>query len=398
MLYSDFQGLKLSKLGFGTMRLPLREDQSIDEARTEEMVRIAMENGVNYYDTAYPYHSGKSELVIGKILSRYPRESYFLADKYPGHQKADTYDPEQIFEDQLKKCGVSYFDFYLLHNVCEYDIDVYLDPKWNIIPYFLEQKKAGRIRHLGFSSHGAPENLKAFLDVWGKDMEFCQIQLNYLDWTLQEGEKKVRILNEAGIPIWVMEPVRGGKLASLPEEMEQQLRRLEPERSTASWSLRFLEDVPGVTVILSGMSDEPQMEENVRTFEKEAPLPAEGKELLLGFAEKMKDSVPCTGCRYCCDGCPAELNIPGLIRDYNEAKFGGGVTVSMRLESVPETEWPSACLHCGNCESICPQGIHVPEIMDRFAELQKTLPSWSKICEERAEAARKLAEAAKKQA
>ena len=231
MLYKNFQDLRLSALGFGAMRLPTQADGSIDVARTEEMVRYAMDHGVNYFDTAYPYHGGMSEVVLGQILKQYPRDSFYLADKYPGHQIASSYDPAAIFEDQLKKCGVEYFDFYLLHDVYEKSIETYLDPKWGIIDYFLEQKRLGRIRHLGFSAHGGPDNLRAFLDAAGEHMEFCQIQLNYMDWTLQDAKAKCALLAERNIPVWVMEPVRGGKLASLSEENTAKLKALRPDES-----------------------------------------------------------------------------------------------------------------------------------------------------------------------
>ena len=210
MIYTGFQDKKLSMLGFGTMRLPTLEGGAIDEAQVAEMVKYALDNGVNYFDTAYPYHGGMSEIVIGKVLSEYPRDSYYLATKYPGHQISSSYDLAAVFEEQLKKCGVEYFDFYLLHNVYENSIQTYLDPRWDIIGYFREQKRLGRIRHLGFSCHGRVENLREFLDAAGDDMEFCQIQLNWLDWTLQDAKAKVELLNERNIPVWVMEPVRGG--------------------------------------------------------------------------------------------------------------------------------------------------------------------------------------------
>ncbi len=201
MIYNDFQGKSLSALGFGAMRLPTKPDGSIDEPLLGQMVAAAIGGGVNYFDTAWPYHNGQSEIALGKALSAYPRQQWYLADKYPGHQPSQRYDPAVIFEQQLQKCGVEYFDFYLLHNVYESSMDVYLDPQWGIIDYFLEQKRLGRIRHLGFSSHGRPDNLERFLELAGAHMEFCQIQLNYLDWTLQEAEKKVSLLNRYGIPI-----------------------------------------------------------------------------------------------------------------------------------------------------------------------------------------------------
>ena len=233
MIYKAFQDLQLSQLGFGTMRLPLREDKSIDEELAAAMTDAAIRQGVNYFDTAWPYHSGKSETVIGKILQNYPRESFYLADKFPGHQIAPAYDVADIFERQLKKCGVEYFDFYLLHNVYENSIGVYEDARWNIIPYLLEQKKNGRIRHLGFSTHAGLPALEQFLQRHGEEMEFCQIQLNYLDWTLQDAKGKYELLTQRGIPVWVMEPVRGGKLAKLPAA-EAESRTPASERSKPS--------------------------------------------------------------------------------------------------------------------------------------------------------------------
>ena len=210
MKYVDFQGKKLSLLGFGAMRLPtLGKDDAIDYALAERMIDRAIEAGVNYFDTAYPYHGGQSEVVTGKILSKYPRESYYLATKYPGHQVLDSYDPSVIFEHQLEKCGVDYFDFYLLHNVSETSIDVFLDKRWGIIDYLVEQKRLGRIKHLGFSTHGLPENLNEFLEAAGDKMEFCQIQLNYLDWTLQRAKEKCDLLAKWNIPVSIALTISG---------------------------------------------------------------------------------------------------------------------------------------------------------------------------------------------
>ena len=268
MIYRDFQGLKLSGLGFGAMRLPVLADGSVNEHLTTEMVRYAMEHGVNYFDTAYPYHGGMSEVVLGRALSAYPRESYYLATKYPGHQLSDSYDPAAVFEEQLKKCGVEYFDFYLMHNVYENSIRTYTDPRWGIVDYFVEQKRLGRIRHLGFSCHGGLDILREFLDRYGDVMEFCQIQLNWLDWKLQDGKTKYELLTERGIPVWVMEPVRGGRLAKLSEAEETQLKSLRPEESIPAWSFRWLQGLPNVKMVLSGMSDMAQME----TTSKPSPL------------------------------------------------------------------------------------------------------------------------------
>ena len=389
MIYREFQDKKLSLLGFGTMRLPLNPDGSIDEAQVRQMTRYAIDHGVNYFDTAYPYHNGESERVIGRALKDYPRDSYYLATKYPGHQiLSDGYNPAEIFEEQLRKCGVEYFDFYLLHNVYEKSMEVYLDPRWGIIDYFREQKRLGRIRHLGFSCHAQTQGLREFLDQCGEDMEFCQIQLNYLDWTLQDAKGKYELLTKHHIPVWVMEPVRGGKLASLNAAEEEKLKALRPEESIAAWGFRFLQGLPNVTMVLSGMSNMAQMEDNVKTFSEEKPLTPEEVGLLLEIAEGMKDSVPCTACRYCCDGCPKGLDIPGFIRTYNELRVVPTTNAVMRIEFMPEDKQPSACIACGKCARICPQNIHIPEVMKDLSERIRKLPSWSEICRQREAAAK----------
>ena len=389
MIYHDFQDLKLSALGFGTMRLPLNPDKSIDEGQVFEMTDYALTHGVNYLDTAYPYHASKSEIVIGKALSRYPRESFYLATKYPGHQLAESYDPADIFTDQLRKCQVDYFDFYLLHNVCEMSIPAYEDPRWGIIDYFLEQKAQGRIRHFGMSSHALPENLEKFLDRWGEHMEFCQIQLNYLDWTLQDAKRKYEILTERGIPVWVMEPLHGGRLCNLSEEDQARLKTLRPDESIPAWAFRFLQGLPNVVMTLSGMSSMQQMKENIATFETSEPLNDAECSALLEIADGMKNALPCTSCRYCCDGCPMGLNIPLLINAFNDARLHPtSFTVPMMLDSLPEDKLPSACIGCGQCAQICPQKIDMPKAMSDFTELMPKLPSWSKLCEERAAAAK----------
>lgn len=195
MIYKDFQDLKLSALGMGCMRLPVvgGNDAVVDEAAAEEMVDCAMANGVNYYDTAWGYHNGNSEIALGKALAKHPREKFYIADKFPGYDLSNMPKVQEIFEEQLKKCRVDYFDFYLFHNVCEMNIDAYLDPQYGIHDYLMEQKRRGRIRHLGFSCHGNLPVLKRFLDAYGKDMEFCQLQLNYIDWTFQNGREKVEL-------------------------------------------------------------------------------------------------------------------------------------------------------------------------------------------------------------
>ena len=386
MIYRDFCGKKLSMLGFGAMRLPTDNDGNIDVSETEKMVDTAISAGVNYFDTAWPYHLGQSETVIGSILKKYPRESYYLATKYPGHQTADSYDPKGLFETQLKKCGVDYFDFYLLHNVCENSLPTYKDEKWGIIDYFIEQKKQGRIRHLGFSTHGGVEMIKEFLDDYGEHMEFCQIQFNYLDDTLQNAGAKYKLLTERKIPVWVMEPVRGGKLASLGEETEEKLHRLRPGASPASFAFRWLQSYPNVSVVLSGMSNMEQLLDNIATFESENLLLPPERDFIAYIAEKMKDSLPCTACRYCVDVCPMELDIPMLISVYNEIRFQASVVTGMRLEALEDDRLPSACISCGACSNICPQKIDVPTALADLSQRYAKMPKWSDICRKRAAA------------
>lgn len=393
MLTNDFQGLALSRLGFGAMRLPLlpgrREPTAIDEAQVDAMVDYAMAHGVNYFDTAHPYHGGLSERVLGRSLARYPRQSWYLADKYPGHQIAQRYDPAAIFEEQLERCGVDYFDFYLLHNVYENSIQVYMDPQWGILDYFVEQKRLGRIKHLGFSCHGGLPTLARFLDYCGDTMEFCQLQLNYLDWTLQQGREKYDLLTARGIPVWVMEPIRGGRLAARPGGQMDALRRLRPQDSAAAWALRFLQGLPNVKMILSGMSDLEQMVENVDTFTQDRPLTEAEAAALLELAEGMKDAVPCTACRYCCDGCPLGLDIPAMIAACNEARFALSSNVRMRFDALPEDKRPAACIACGKCSRTCPQGIDVPAVLKELAQAMEKIPDWAQVCREREEEARK---------
>ena len=380
MICSEFKNKKLPLLGFGTMRLPTRENGEIDRESFQAMVDYSMEKGVNYFDTAWPYHSGLSESELGLALKKYPRDSYYIATKYPGHQVSKKYDPAAVFERQLEKCGVEYFDFYLLHNVYENSLDVYMDEKWGIFEYFKEQKRLGRVKHLGFSTHATTETMKKILDVMGEDMEFCQIQLNYVDYTLQDGIGKIKLLRDRNIPVWVMEPVRGGRLCRLSEENEAALRTLRPDESIPAWCFRFLQDIPDVKMILSGMSNMEQMRDNVKTFEKSIPLSETERETLLGIAEQLKDSVPCTACRYCTDGCPVGLDIPLLIANYNELRFVPSVNTSMRLDALPEDKLPTACISCGNCSKICPQKIDIPAVMKAFSEKLTTITKWSDVC------------------
>ena len=390
MQYSTACGEKISKLAFGTMRLPLKDDGSIDQNQVNEMTDYAMAHGVNYFDTAYPYHDGRSEIAIGKALAKYPRESFRLVTKFPGHQFMKKYDCDGIFHEQLAKCGVDYFDFFLFHNVYENSLATYKSGEYGIVDYFVKQKQLGKIRHLGFSTHARAENLEEILDFFGDRIEFCQIQLNYVDWTLQDAKKKIELLGSRGIPVMVMEPVRGGKLTDLGEENNARLKGLRPGESIASWAFRWLAEIPEVATVLSGMSSLEQMKDNIRTFTDGTPLSEEEWNMMLEIAETLKKGVPCTACRYCCGGCPMGLDIPMLLAGYNDMKFASAFTVKMQMDGTPAEKWPDKCIGCGACASVCPQHIDIPEVLKEFDELLHTGPTWAELCRQREEAAEKM--------
>ncbi len=393
MIHKPFHDLNISYLGMGNMRLPTVGGERrgpIDEEKAREIIEYAYEHGVNYFDTAYRYHGGESERFVGKVLNQYPRESWHLATKMPGHMMRFSNgrlefagyltgltitSPADIFEEQLEKCGVDYFDFYLLHNLCETAYDFYTDEELGVVEYLLAQKKAGRIHHLGFSAHARAETIDNFLN-WKDYFEFVQIQLNYLDWTLQDARRKYEVITNHGIPVITMESCRGGRLASLDEKAEAILKKARPNDSIVSWAFRFLQSLPNVQVVLSGMSTMEQVVENVRLFSEPDPTTEEEKELLQQVVDTMVDLVPCTACRYCCDACPQSLDIPKLISMYNEASFGNAFTLNFTLGAMTEEELPSACLACGDCKELCPQDIDIPDIMERFAETIANMPKW----------------------
>ena len=301
---------------------------------------------------------------------------------------------------------------YLLHNVTEWSVQFYESEEYHIIPDLLQMKKEGKIRYFGFSCHAGPELLDSFLTRHEGVFDFVQIQLNYLDWTMQDAKEKCDIIRKHGLGIWVMEPVRGGKLAVLPESEKAKLRALRErgvgdagaasgcggsggasglaadggaaEPSDASYAFRFLQDLPGVMVILSGMNEVFQVEDNLRTFREENPLSDEERSVLLDIAENLKKGVPCTACRYCCDGCPMELDIPYLLQCYNDYKFATTMTPSMRIDALSEDKRPSACIGCGQCMHTCPQGIDVPSALAELAEMYEKGPHWGDVVVQRA--------------
>lgn len=374
MIYNDFNGKKLSALGMGNMRLPVidGQDNKIDVELSKKMIAYCMEHGINYYDTAYGYHGGQSELVVGELLKNYDRSSFYLASKFPGYDASNWGKVKEIFEDQLKKCQVEYFDFYMFHNVCEMNVDAYLDPKYGIYDYLIEQKKNGRIKHLGFSAHGDIECMTKFLNAYGKDMEFGQIELNYFDYKFQDAKGKVELLDKWNIPVWVMEPVRGGQLAKLSDDATLKLKAARPDEDVPAWAFRFLQSFPSVKVTLSGMSNLDQLEANIKTYEDNRPLNDTEMNLILGIADDMisKNTVPCTGCHYCVSKCPKQLDIHGLIRLYNEAIIAGSgdFIAPMALAAIDKDKQPECCIGCKSCEKVCPQTIHISEELKKFAK------------------------------
>ena len=376
MQYFDFHDLKLSALGFGAMRLPVidGDDNRIDEPTAVEMVDYAYNHGINYFDTAWGYHGGNSERVLGHALARYPRESFYLADKFPGYDVSSFGKHEQIFEEQLKRCGVDYFDFYLMHNVCELNIEQYLDDeRFGTLSYFIEQVRAGRIKHLGFSAHGNFETFMRFLEAYGDVVEFAQIQLNYMDWEFQNARAKVEALQERGLAIMVMEPLRGGILVGIDEERMAPLRALRPETNDVEWAFSFLGSIDGMGTILSGMSNMDQLRENVALFERNLTLTDEERTALLELGRKLASAkgVPCTACHYCTSHCPKDLDIPRLLELYNEhlSRPDFAFIAPRALGAMPMEKHPSACIGCGSCADVCPQQIDIPGALAHFAEL-----------------------------
>lgn len=362
MIYKDFAGLPLSCLGMGNMRLPTR-DGKIDEERATAIIDKAIASGINYFDTAYVYHSGQSEGFLGRALKKYPRSSYFLATKFNVTAEPDI---EKTFEEQLRRLDTDYIDFYLFHCLTKETGEKYMNPQRKYLEYLLRQKEKGRIRHLGFSSHADLDTLEAFLN-YSDQFEFVQIQLNYLDWTLQDAKEQYEKIVAHGLPVWVMEPVRGGKLSDLGKD-NASLKERHPDWSISSWAFRWLFSLEHVHVILSGMSDLEQMEDNLKTFSDGKPLTSDERLLLSNIATKMQTNlaVPCTACRYCCDNCPSLIDIPRYMNLYNALALKEDA--DSRRKALLEHPGPSDCIGCQTCMQHCPQGIEIPKILHELAQ------------------------------
>ena len=359
---------KMPKLGFGLMRLP-QKDGAVDIEHLSRMVDAYMEAGLNYFDTAYVYHDGNSEKAIREALvKRYPRDRFMLATKLPAWCLKTPEDRDRIFNEQRERCGVDYFDFYLLHSI-EDGGNGETYERLDCFNWGLQKKAEGLIRHFGFSFHGGPAYLIKVLDAH-PEIEFVQIQLNYADWknpVVRSGEL-YEILHARGIPMVIMEPVKGGTLAKLTPELEAMYRAARPEASVASWALRFVGSLPGVMTILSGMSSAEQMADNIGTFTRFEPLTDAEKDLV-GKVREIMLNVPqigCAACRYCTSGCPMHISIPDVFRAVNTMTLYGDVFRPKAFYGGIIGQGygrASDCIGCGQCESVCPQHLPIIDLM-----------------------------------
>lgn len=360
-------GIETSLLGFGCMRFPTTPDGKIDEERAEKMLDQAIASGVNYIDTAYPYHNGESEPFVGKVLGRYDRNSFYLASKLPLWAVNTLEDAKRIFEDQLKRLRTDHIDFYLLHAVNQ--------EKWNamkelgVVDYCEQLQKEGKIRYYGFSFHDSYEVFEEVIRY--RDWDFCQIQYNYMDTQEQAGDKGYALAESLGIPLVIMEPVKGGSLANFSEDINERFHEMDPDGSIASWALRWVGSHKNVKVVLSGMSTEEQVEDNLKTFAHFRPLSGKEESVIAGIVEELTARVQngCTGCRYCMP-CPAGVNIPGNFAVWNKYHmYGTYEHVKNDWENgLKEEEKAKNCIKCGKCEALCPQKLSIRSDLERVQE------------------------------
>jgi len=358
MKYFKFGQLNISELGFGLMRLPLKGPKTgdIDFDMAEKLIDLAIDHGVTYFDTAYGYHDGQSENFVGKYLSKYERSGYQLADKFPGYDLLMFGRFDEIFEEQLKKCKVDYFDFYLLHNLCELNLDSYLSSRFNIHDKIKKLKDEGKVKHIGVSNHGNPDTLRKFLKEYSDIVEFCQIQLNFMDWTFQNAKELVDILNEYEIPIFVMEPLRGGTVLN---------------RASVEDAFNFVRKVEGVKLVLSGMSDMDQVIQNCDIFSKDNEMSTDRFNELIEKENARLESVniPCTACNYCREYCSRKLNIPYLLELKNQFHSTENDFIApMAMAALPVEKQPQSCIECHECEKVCPQKIDISNELKTFAK------------------------------
>lgn len=361
-----FKDTEVSLLGLGTMRLPCKTplkreaNPMINYEKGQELVDLAYQSGVNYFDTAYMYHVGKSERFIGTALSKYPRDSYFLADKLPVWMCPKKSDMEKIFNKQLERTGVDYFDFYLLHSLNKDNFE--RCEKFGAYDFLIKKREEGRIKNIGFSFHGTVEDLKRI--VAAHKWDFAQIQMNYLDWKNQDAKTQYQILTDAGIPVIVMEPVRGGKLAEVPKDIEDMFKKAEPDKSIASWAMSFVASHSNVITILSGMNSPEQMNDNLNTLTDFVPFGEREYKICDNAAAMLNksDVIPCTGCDYCAD-CPKGVKISTIFDTYNKVKKNELTADEAKSEYANIDVNASECVNCGKCASHCPQSINIPDKM-----------------------------------
>lgn len=356
-----------SLLGFGCMRFPLTADGKIDEKEAEKMLDTAIEAGVTYIDTAYPYHNGDSEPFVGRVLKKYDRKDFYLATKLPVWKLEKKEDTAQVFEEQLGRLDVDYVDFYLLHAL---DKERWQQVKdMEILPYLEEMKKQGKIRFLGFSFHDDYEVFEEILT--SHNWDFCQIQYNYVDTEIQAGDRGYALTEKLGVPLVIMEPIKGGSLAALPEEVAAPFKAARPDASISSWALRWIASKPNVHVVLSGMSTLEQVKDNLATFCDFEPLSDEEQEIVKGVAKAIKARTKngCTGCAYCMP-CPHGVNIPRNFRIWNDYSMYGNEQAARNAYYVnlPEAERADKCKGCGKCEQVCPQSLSIRENLKQAAE------------------------------
>ena len=367
-----FNNLDISAIGFGLMRLP-QKDGEPDIAKTQAMVDYAMEHGINYYDTAWFYHSGKSELAAGEVLKKYPRNSYYLADKMPLRILKDKSEVLPTFEEQLKKCQTDYFDFYLAHNINKREWKILKD--CNVYEQLLEKKKEGKIKYLGFSIHDTPELLEEVVKTYKWD--FVQLPINPIDWKTVDAKRQYEIATKAGLPIVVMNPLKGGQLSTLSEKAVEILKTANPNVSPSSWSLRYSASLPNVFVVLSGMTELEHVMDNVKTFTNFKPL-TENEQKFLESAIAVYNSSGAISCTYCqyCTGCPVGIDIPKNFLMYNQYKATDRKDrFVLAYESIKKENRADKCINCGICKNKCPQQLDIPNILKDIAILYKNLSS-----------------------
>ena len=364
-------GIETSLLGFGCMRFPVTAEGKINEPEAERMLDKAIAAGVNYIDTAYPYHGGDSELFVGKALKKYDRNSFYLATKLPLWMVNSLEDAKRLFQEQLDKLQTDYIDFYLLHALGRSRFDDMV--KLGVVDWMAELKEQGKIRHMGFSFHDSYDAFEYIINY--REWDFCQIQLNYMDAEEQAGLRGYKLAEAKGVPLVIMEPVKGGSLAAFAEDITGRFRSLDPEASVASYALRWVGSLPGVKVILSGMTTMEQVEDNLKTFENFKPLSEKESQEISDIVALIKGRVKngCTGCRYCMP-CPAGVDIPGNFRVWNTYHMYQNYNVVKRNWEMDmgESKQAKCCVKCGKCEAACPQKLSIRADLEQVqADLDK---------------------------